>query len=222
MELIDAVFGLCRGLGPTGGIALVIVAVGGIVAVVVRSIVREALKAIRFDTFGQSQPVTAFLSKGGIKGGLGELIGGAIFYLVITVTLIFALEQAGVGGVRSSVGALFGFLVPLSRAVVTVFLGLLIGEIAAGIVRVIAGNIGLPKRDLWGSLTQYAIFAFAILVGLRQIGLLQVITPLMWDLFAGALFLGLALAFGLAGKEAAGNVLAAISKQFSDKKKNGG
>ena len=221
MELINGLFGLFRSLGPTWGMALVIVVVGGIVSVVVQWIVREALKAIRFDVFAHSRPVSTFLSKGGIKNDLGELIGGALFYLIITVTLVLALDRAGVGGVRSVIGSLLTFLSPLSVAVLSIFLGLLIGEIVAGIVRVIAGNIGLAKRDLWGSLTQYAVFAFAILLGLRQLNLLQSITPLMRDLFAGAVFFGLALAFGLAGKEAAGNVLATISKQFADKKRNG-
>lgn len=221
MDLMGDLLGFGRSLLPTWGMALVIIVAGGLVATVVRWIVREALKATRFDTFGQSRPVAAFLSKGGIKSSLGELIGAAIFYLIIAVTLVLALEQMGAGGVRPTIGALFAFAPPLARALLTIFLGLLIGEILAGIVRLIAGNVGLAKRDLWASLTQYAVFAFAVLVGLRQFGLLETITPLMRDLFAAALFFGLALAFGLAGKEGAGNVLTAIGKQFADKKRNG-
>ena len=115
--------------------------------------------------------------------------------------------------------ALLGSLTSVAAALMALFLGALIGEIAAGVVRVIAGNIGLAKRDFYGSLTQYAVFVLAVVLALKEVGIPQSLSPQTQGLFVGAVFVGLALAFGLGGKEAAGNILAHLSKQFSEEKK---
>ena len=219
MNLINAACQWCISVMPTWGVALVVLVVGGIVAVVAQKLIHGALKAVGFEKISHRQPVTAFLSRGGVKSTVSELIANGVFYLVVAATLVVALERTGIGSGRSSATAILGFLPSVASGLLVVFLGALIGEIAAGVVRVIAGNIGLAKRDFWGSLTYYAVLVFAAILALKETGIPQVLSPQAQGLLVGAIFVGFALAFGLAGKEAAGNVLARLAKQFAEEKR---
>jgi len=205
---------------PTWGGALVVLVVGGIVAVVAQKVILGALKTVGFEKFAHRQPVATFLSKGGVKLSVTELIGTGVFYLIVAGTLVLALEKVGGGSGRSTAAALLGFVPAVASALLVIFLGALIGEIAAGFVRVVAGNIGLAKRDFWGSLTQYAVFVLAVILALREVGIPQALPPQAQGFFIGAVFIGLALAFGLGGKEAAGNLLTHLSRQFSEGRKH--
>tara|TARA_B100000315_G_C14398752_1_gene505466 strand:- start:130 stop:795 length:666 start_codon:yes stop_codon:yes gene_type:complete len=218
MDLINSGLDLAKGIlagikaqwcGP-----LTVLVVGSIIAVIVRRIVTMALEAIRFGKIAKSKPIANLLSRGGVKSGLGELIASGLFYLIISATLILSLEQAGVGGVRTLAGALLAFLPRVAVALLIGFFGVLVAEIASGVVKVIVGNMGLSRRDLWGTLTQYAVLIFTAIVALRQLGVFQWISPLGRDLIVGAI----ALAFGLAGKESASNVIDSVSGGFSDDK----
>lgn len=224
MQMIKAGWEFCAALFAsvlsTWGGALVVLVVGAIVAIAVQWVVGFVFGAGRLDKFAKHRAVASLLSRGDIKKNPGELIGSGFFYLILAATFVLALERAGVGDIRSSAVSLLGFLPRVAGALLIGFLGALLSEIAAGAVRVTAGNIGLRRRDFWGSLTQYAILAFAGVLALQHLGVFQWIGSLGRDLFVGAVCFGIALAFGLAGKESAGNVISALSNQFADEKKH--
>jgi len=224
MDLIKTGGQFCAGLFAnvvsTWGEALVVLVVGALLAIVVQWVAGFVFGAGRLDKFAKNRTVASLLSRGDIKKNLGELIGSGLFYLILAATFVLALERAGAGGIRSSAVSLLAFLPRVASALLIGFLGALLSEIAAGIARVIAGNIGLRRRDFWGSLSQYAILAFAGILALRELGVFQWIGPLGRDFFVGAVCFGIALAFGLAGKESAGKVISALSNQFADEKKH--
>lgn len=224
MDLIKAGWQFCADLFAsvlsTWGGALVVLVVGAILAIAVQWVVGFVFGAGRLNKFAKNRAVASLLSRGDIKKSLGELIGSGLFYLILAATFVLALERAGVGDIRSSAVSLLGFVPRVASALLVGFLGALLSEIAAGAVRVIAGNIGLRRRDFWGSLTQYSILAFAGVLALQHLGVFQWIGPLGRDLFVGAVCFGIALAFGLAGKESAGNVISALSNQFADEKRH--
>jgi len=224
MQIIEAGWQFCSSLFAsvvsTWGGALVVLVVGALLAIGVQRIVGLVFGAGRLDKFAKNRAVASLLSRGDIKKSLGELIGSGLFYLILAASLVLALERAGAGDIRSSAVSLLAFLPRVAGALLVGFLGALLSEVTAGAVRVIAGNIGLRRRDFWGSLTQYAILAFAGILALQQLGVFQWIGPMGRDLFVGAVCFGIALAFGLAGKESAGNVISVLSNQFADEKKH--
>jgi hypothetical protein len=224
MQMIKAGWQFCASLFAsvlsTWGGALVVLVVGALLAIVVQWVVGFVFGAGRLDKFAKNRTVASLLSRGDIKKSLGELIGSGLFYLILAATFVLALERAGAGDIRSSAVSLLAFLPRVASALLVGFLGALLSEIAAGVVRVTAGNIGLRRRDFWGSLTQYAILAFAGVLALQHLGVFQWLGPMGRDLFVGAVCFVVALAFGLAGKESAGKVISALSNQFADEKKH--
>jgi len=224
MDLIKAGCQFCAGffsnVVSTWGGALVVLVVGALLAIGVQWAAGFVFGASRLDKFAKNRAVVSLLSRGDIKKNLGELIGSGLFYLILAATFVLALERAGAGDIRSSAVSLLAFLPHVASALLIGFLGALLSEVTAGVVRVTAGNIGLRRRDFWGSLTQYAILAFAGVLALQHLGVFQWIGPLGRDLFVGAVCFGVALAFGLAGKESAGSVISALSNQFADEKKH--
>ena len=66
--------------------------------------------------------------------------------------------------------------------------------------------------------TKWVIWVFAILVALSQLGIASGFIQTVFTGLVVALSLGLGLAFGLGGQEAAGRVIEKLSKEMSGKK----
>jgi hypothetical protein len=68
------------------------------------------------------------------------------------------------------------------------------------------------------TVTKWVIWVFAILVALSQLGIASGFVQTIFTGLVVALSLGLGLAFGLGGQEAASRVIEKVSKEMSNKK----
>ncbi|MBA3763078.1 MAG: hypothetical protein H0X04_07000 [Chthoniobacterales bacterium] len=88
---------------------------------------------------------------------------------------------------------------------------LVIGGLAAGalasLVRGAASRAGLGNPDLLATIARVAVWAFAIVVAVNQIGVAATLVNTLLTATVGALALALGLAFGLGGRETAGEIL---------------
>jgi len=77
----------------------------------------------------------------------------------------------------------------------------------ARIVRGAAKEAGLGSPDLLANIARIAVWAFAIIIAVDQIGVATTIVNTLFMGLVGALALALGLAFGLGGRETAGQIV---------------
>ena len=68
-----------------------------------------------------------------------------------------------------------------------------------------------------GSITHYAIWAFAFIIALSELGIATAFIQILFTGLIAALAIALGLSFGLGGKEAASRVIENVSRDMSSK-----
>jgi hypothetical protein len=168
-------------------------------------VVKRILGLVRFDQFADKSGLEQFLSHSGVDLTMSGVISMVVYWLVILLFVITGANSLGLTEVA----------VMLPRIIVAILI-LIFGTLLARFVnRLIFAWLHGIKFD--GALTisttaEYSIQIFALFVALEQLGIgTQLLTALFVIVF-GAIFLALAIAFGLGGKERAARILDQLDK----------
>jgi len=188
-----------------GGLLLILV-IGALIAVGITALVGWLLKLIRLEEGAEKIKIPEILEKGGIGLSLSELITEIVFFLIIIVTLITALEFYGLT-TDAFTNQILSYIPHVIAAVFILILGILLAIFISGIIKLVGGNVKLAQADTLGNIAKYAIIIVVGLIALKELGLGVILTDRAGDIILGGLVLALALAFGLGVKEKAGKFL---------------
>ena len=194
-----------------GGLLLILI-IGSLVAVGAAALVAVILKLIQLEKGAKKINIPEILKKGGIGLSLSELIAGIIFFLIIIATLITALEFYGVG-TSILMSSILTYVPQVISAVFVLILGILVAIFISGIIKLVGGNTKIAQVQTLGNIAKYAVIIVAALIALKELGLGVILTDKSKDIILAGLVLGLALSFGLAGKEKAGKFLSGLFKE---------
>ncbi|MCA1647614.1 MAG: hypothetical protein LC797_19835, partial [Chloroflexi bacterium] len=103
------------------------------------------------------------------------------------------------------------FLLWLPNLVVAMVILVLAGLVANALAKLVRGataEAGLGNPDLLATIAKVAVWAFAVVIAVNQIGVATALVNTLFMGLVGALALALGLAFGLGGRETAGQIVA--------------
>ena len=187
-----------------GAIALLLL--GWLLAFVVRWLVMrfgKGLDAIlaalnRWTGQGVSQP----------RWSVSALVANIAFWLILAYTVSAAAEQLGLITFANWVLGLLGYLPSVLISLFILFIGYLVAGGVRNLIMAIAETNGFQHGLTLGHLSAGLIMAFTLLLGLSQLGLDVSLFASIITLAAGALFVGVAVAFGIGAADSVRNVLA--------------
>jgi len=197
--------------------AIIVILIGLLVAYVLKWVVVQILNAIRFQALSEKIKLTDILSKTGVKQDVPELLGNLVKWITIIVFLLPALEVLGLSQVSDVLTQVLGYLPKVVVAGFLVFVGIILADVVAHVIKATAITIGTSTASILASVAKYAIYVF---VGLSALVELGVATNLLLSLFTGVVaMVAIAggLAFGLGGKDAAADLIKKIREDFSRK-----
>jgi hypothetical protein len=184
-------------------LAIIIFVIGWFLGVLIGRVIAQAIKAIKVDHALKAAGVEEVVNRAGWSLNAGEFIGALVKWFIIIVFLLAALSAMGLTSVTLFLQ--FGLLPYLARVIVAVLIiaiAAVIAELAQSIVSGSARAAGVRSAGFAGTVAKWAIWIFAILAALDQLG----VTPFVQTIFTGvvvALSIAFGLAFGLGGQEAA-------------------
>jgi len=193
--------------------ALVILIVGWIVAKAIRRLVDWLLGAVRFDTLADKAGMPEILRKGGLKISTRQVICGLVYWLVIIMVLVMVVNALGLPKASDVLTSLFAYIPNVIAALFVLVVAMFLASFVSGIVRIAAGNANLPKPEIFAGISRWAIIIFAITVSLVELGVAPLLVTATFNIILGGVCLGLALAFGLGGKEAAARYLEELKEK---------
>ena len=196
--------------------AIIIFVAGIIAAKLLQVAVVKLLRLVRLDSAGEKTKVDEFLRKGNITKTPSEIIGLLVYWFVMILVVIAALDALGLPIVSDLLNRIFLYLPNVVAAVIVLTLGILVGNLLSAVVRTAASNAGVAAADGLGKASLYAVIAFTVAVALIQLGIGKDIVSDVFVMAFGAFTLALALAFGLGGKEMAADYL---KRWLAEKKK---
>lgn len=196
--------------------AVVIFVIGWIVAKIIRTIVVRVLKALRVDAIAEQAKIADFLSKGGIKYTLSELVAIIIYWILLLGVLVSSLNMLALTGMSGLLDRILEYLPNVVGGLIILITGIFIAVFVGSVVRTTAANVGVSQSSLLGKIAQVAIFIFTIMITLDQLRIGAVLVSAM-NIVLGTIGLGLALAFGLGCKDIAGKFVSEIVDKLKKK-----
>lgn len=188
--------------------AVIIFILGWIIGAILGRVIAQIIKSLKVDQIFENTEISDTFTRAGFRLSIGGFIGGLIKWFVITVFLVASFDILGLSQVNEFLKNVVLEFIP--NVIVAVFVLVAGALLADTIERVIAGGAKAARihsAQFFGVVARWAIWIFAILIALSQIGIAR---EFMQTLFLGVVVmfsLAGGLAFGLGGKDAAGRFL---------------
>src|SRR3989338_198648 len=186
---------------------LVILIIGWIIAAVLKNVVVKLLKVIQFDAASEKSGLSDVLRKGGIKNTLSELVGGLIYWIVMLLVFMAAMNALGMTVVASLLDKVILYIQNVIAAVFIISIGIFFASIIGSIVMTASANAGMKQAKLLSQVTQTVIVIFAVIMTLEQLNIATAILSTTITILLGAIGLAFAIAIGLGAKDIAGKLM---------------
>lgn len=197
--------------------AFVILIVGWIIAKIVQSVVSNSLAFVHLDAAADNSGLTEFLRKGEIKGKISALLGRLIYWLVMLVVLVTAVNALGLTQASQLLDKIFMYLPNVVAAIFVIILGTFLAAIVSAIVLTAAANAGLKQSHLLADIARYSIIIFAGVIALDQLGIATTLLVSAFSIIVAGIALAFAIAVGLGAKDRAQSLIEKFMKEIGVK-----
>jgi hypothetical protein len=185
---------------------LIILAIGWIIAKVVKGLLTKALQKVGLDRALHSGHAGQYVEKVAPNSSPSGLIGSVAYWFIFLGALAIAVSQLGIAALDNFVASIGAYL-PNIIAAVLIFV--IAGAIAAAVGGLVARTMGdTPTGKVVSSVVPVLVMAIATFMILNQLQIATEIVTITYAALIGGVFLAMALAFGLGGREVAGRMLA--------------
>ena len=192
---------------PRLALAILVLVAGWVLAKLVRFAIEKGLRAINFNVLTERSGMDAFLQQGGTKNDTTGIFGLLAYWMVILAALIIAFNSLGLTYITDLLGRIVLFVPKVIVALLILTFGAYFARFVANAVITYCKNVGIQDAKFLGTLAQYAIVAFVVLIALDQINVGGDIVRQTFLIVLAGVVLALALAFGLGGKDWAAGML---------------
>jgi hypothetical protein len=165
------------------------------------------LRAIHFNDLARRSGFAGFVQNMGVKQDAAGLIASVATWFVRLMTLVVAFDTLGLPAVSGVLQQLLLWLPNLVVGLVALVIGGLAANALSRLVRGSAAGAGLTNPDVLAAATRVAVWAFAVVVAVSQLGIATTLINTLVVGVVGAVALATGLAFGLGGRERAARIL---------------
>jgi small-conductance mechanosensitive channel len=203
---------------PSLVIAIIIVTLGWLVGALFGRAIWQVFKSLKVDEALSRAGLDSFVRRGGMELDSGAFIGGLVKWFVIVVFLVAAFEVLGLYQVNEFLQqVVLAYLPRVLVAALVLLVAGVIGDVTHRVVVTSAKTAGVESAHFAGAVAKWAIWIFAILVALDQLGIAAAFSQTLFTGFVIAFSLALGLSFGLGGQEAASRYIERLRSEMSGK-----
>jgi uncharacterized membrane protein YjgN (DUF898 family) len=188
-------------------LALLVVAVGWLIAKAVRFAAERALRAINFNVLTERAGTDNFLRQAGMRGDTTTLFGLVAFWLVVLAALIIAFNGMGLTYITDLLGRVVIFVPKLLIAMTVMVFGSYCARFVGNAVQNYCQDAQIPDAEMLGRLVRYGVMLFVVMIALSQVEVGGDIVQRTFLIILAGIMLAIALAFGLGGKDWAASLL---------------
>jgi len=197
---------------PSLVVALIIFAIGWVLAALVERLVESIIKALKIDAALRSAGLEEVVKRAGHNLNSGVFLGTLCRWFVIVVFLMASFDVLGLSQVNEFLRQVVAYLPQVIVAVLILMIAAVVANAMQKLVVASAKAGHLHVAELGGRVTKWAIWIFAILTALYALGVAPgVIQTVLTAIFAGGA-LAFGLAFGLGGKEEAQKIIESTTR----------
>jgi hypothetical protein len=162
---------------------------------------------VRFNELAQRAGLAGIVKQMGLHTDAAGFVASVAKWFVRLIVLVSAFDALGLPAVSQVLEQLLLWLPNLVVAIVALVVGGLAANALSRLVRGAAAESGLGNPDLLATITRVAVWAFAIVVAINQLGIATTLINTLFMATLGCVALALGLAFGLGGRETAAMIV---------------
>ena len=190
-------------------VMLILALVGWVIAYAVKVVLRSLLRLVKFDKLSENAGASQLLSKAALPSAT-EMLSRFVFWLAWLGFILLGVSVLGILGLQEQVARFFLFLPRLFVALFILFFGLLAASFFSRAALLAAVNANMPSPRVLSLAVRSIIIVFVLSVVFEELGLAETTMLVAFGLAFGALMLGLAIAFGIGGRD--------LARRFLEKK----
>ena len=185
--------------------ALIIIVIGWIIAGVLARVVSEVFRRVGADRLFAEHGGQVYGSRS--RDIKPSIVGGELVkWLIRLVFLVAAANVLGLTQVSELLNDVLLWIPKLIVAAIILLVAPLLARFVRGAIEVGAGEMGFSNAPLLGRIAEIAIIAFAVIIAINQIGIAANLVNILFIGVVAALALAFGLAFGLGGRDVAGQL----------------
>jgi hypothetical protein len=197
---------LLRGLVNLIGFLLIIV-IGWFISSLVAKAIVTVLRAIHFNELADRLGLGGFARRMGTQTDASQLVADITKWLIRVIVLVAAFAALGIPAFSVVLSQLLLWLPNLAVAIVVLIVGGLAANGLGELVRGATAEAGFKNPEVLANVARVAVWAFAIVIAVNQVGIASTLVNTLFMGFVGATALAAGLAFGIGGQKLASELL---------------
>jgi Conserved TM helix len=211
-ELSQALHEMARGFAhflPRLIVMLILAFGGWVIAYVVKAALRSILRLVKFDKLSENAGASQLLTNAALPSAT-EILSRFVFWVTWFGFILLGVHVLGILGLQEQIARFFLFLPRLFVAMFILFVGLLAASFFARAALLAAVNANVPSPRVLSLALRTIIIVFVLSIVFEEMGLAEQTMLVAFGIAFGALMLGLAIAFGMGGRD--------LAKRFLEKR----
>lgn len=184
--------------------AIIVFVIGWIIGSVIGRAIEQVISALKVDKALESAGADNVMTRAGVRLNVGAFIGGIVKWFIIVVFLVASLDILQLTAVTDFLKTdVLGYLPNVIVAALILIIATVVADFMGKVVMASAKAGNVRSANFLGTLTRYAIWIFAFIIALGQLGIAAAYMQILFTGLVAMLAIAGGLAFGLGGKEAA-------------------
>lgn len=194
--------------------AIIVFAVGLIIAYWVKRGVIELLRVLRLESVTKSAGIDNYLARAEIKLNFVELVGVIFEWVIILVFFLAVVDILGLSAVSVVVTSVLGYIPNIVGAALIFAAGYIVAKVVDGLVRGALTSIDKEVAKPLGKFSRWIILLIAAFAAIDQLQIARGLTAVFFQGITYTVVLVVGLAVGLGAKDLVSKVLTDWYEKF--------
>jgi len=197
-------------------VALIIFIIGWLIGALFGRAIAQIVRSLKVDNALRGAGFEGAVQRAGYKLDVGKFIGGLVKWFITVVFLVAALDVLGLSQVNVFLQDVVLLFLP--QVFVAVLILLVSAVLAEAVQHAVVGTAKAAHMDsanFLGAVSKWAIWIFAVLAALFQLGVASAFVQTLFTGIVLALSLGVGLSFGLGGQDAAARYIERMRREVA-------
>ncbi|MFV1917448.1 MAG: hypothetical protein ACC618_03150, partial [Patescibacteria group bacterium] len=187
--------------------AIVIFAIGLLLAYWVKRLVVKGLKLVRAEKFSESAGIDEYLKKADIKLNPIELLATLAEWLIILIFFLAVVDILGLSAVSVVLTRVLGYIPNIVAAALIFAAGYIVAGLADGLVRGALASVDHDAAKPLGRIVKWLVLVIAIFAAIDQLQIAQGLIATFFQGITYTVVLVVGLSVGLGSKDLVARIL---------------
>lgn len=198
-------------------VAVILFIIGWVFGDAVGLWVAKLVRALKIDRILEKLDLHRLMEQAGYRLDSGKFLGLLVKWFIILGFLVAALNVLQLNEVSNFLGEILAYIPRVIVATIILIIAAIIAEVMQKIVVASARAARVSSAELFGGITKWMIWIFAIVMALERLGLMGTFLQIFMTGIVATISIAVGLSFGLGGKEAAASFINRLRGEISRK-----